>query len=426
MPGAFAPSLVADAVRLGTWVPFNRIPALLHGFVGTWLSEPTVRRLTEVAGAAYVDVQAAAVAHLEHLEQSAEASLAPPVGPAVLQVSVDGAMVPLRGKGEWAEVKTLALGRVAATADGPTTVELSYFSRRADHETFTRLATVETHRRGVETAGTVCGVVDGAEWCQQFFDVHRPDAVRILDFSHAAGYLAQIGQAAFGPGTAAAATWYEAQRHALKHDPTPDGVLAAVRAVRNEVATRPAGAAGPAGATTVAAPVAALDTVTKSLTYLEKRRDHLQYAAFQQRGYPIGSGIVESANKLVVEARLKGAGMHWAPAHVDPMVALRTVVCADRWDEAWPQICAHLRQQLRQHHRTAAAQRRAARLAHSRASLATPPTSCTPPPTPPPAPPPHAPLSYGPGRPAPDHPWKRARFLLPSRRTLATAGDAKL
>jgi hypothetical protein len=54
---------------------------------------------------------------------------------------------------------------------------------------------------------TVCGIVDGADWCQQFFDSHRPDAVRILDFSHAAGYLAQIAQAAFGPGTAAAAAW---------------------------------------------------------------------------------------------------------------------------------------------------------------------------------------------------------------------------
>ena len=45
---------------------------------------------------------------------------------------------------------------------------------------------------------------------------------------------------------------------------------------------------------------------------------------------------MESANKLVVEARLKGAGMYWARASVNPMVALRTVACADRWPEAWP------------------------------------------------------------------------------------------
>src|SRR5205814_9274405 len=101
----------------------------------------------------------------------------PPTGPAVLQLSVDGAMVPLRGKGEWAEVKTMAIGTVQparTTAAGEREVpvtELSYFSRLADHETFARLATVETHRRGVETAGTVCGVVDGSAWCQSCLDL---------------------------------------------------------------------------------------------------------------------------------------------------------------------------------------------------------------------------------------------------------------
>jgi hypothetical protein len=35
----------------------------------------------------------------------------------------------------------------------------------------------------------------------------------------------------------------------------------------------------------------------------------MAYAAFGEQGYPIGSGSVESANKLVVESRMKGAGM---------------------------------------------------------------------------------------------------------------------
>lgn len=406
LPGAFAPSLVADAVRLGTWVPFNRIPDLLRLFVGTLISEPTVRRLTEAAGAAHVAVQTVAV---EHLERTGEA---PPMGPALLQASVDGAMVPLRGKGEWAEVKTLAVGRVdmtTATAKdpaGPAAVDLSYFSRRADHVTFTRLATVETHRRGMETAGTVCGVVDGADWCQQFFDTQRPDAVRILDFSHAAGYLAQIAQAAFGPGTAQTAGWLETQRHLLKHNSSAT-VLDTVRLLQATVAARPDG-------------VVPAATIAKCLAYFEKRQAQLCYAAFQEQGYPIGSGIVESANKLVVEARLKGAGMHWAPEHVDPMVALRTIVCADRWDEAWPQICDRLRQQQRHQARTRAAQRRAG---HPSRSSAPPAALAMPvPPTDTPALAPREPLSYGPGRPAPDHPWNR-RFILPSRHSSA---DAKL
>ena len=37
--------------------------------------------------------------------------------------------------------------------------------------------------------------------------------------------------------------------------------------------------------------------------------------------------MVESANKLVVEARLKGAGMHWQRGHVDAMLALRNLLC---------------------------------------------------------------------------------------------------
>ena len=52
--------------------------------------------------------------------------------------------------------------------------------------------------------------------------------------------------------------------------------------------------------------------------------------------------MVESANKLVVEARLKGAGMHWRRSHVDPMLALRNLLGNDRWEQEWPHIKVHL------------------------------------------------------------------------------------
>jgi hypothetical protein len=53
--------------------------------------------------------------------------------------------------------------------------------------------------------------------------------------------------------------------------------------------------------------------------------------------------MLESANKLVVEARLKGAGMHWSRASVNPLLALRNAVCNDRWAEAWQQSVAQIR-----------------------------------------------------------------------------------
>jgi hypothetical protein len=70
--------------------------------------------------------------------------------------------------GEWAEVKTVAIGAIqpAVIENGEAvvhTTELSYFSRLAEAEIFTRLATVETHQRDTERAETVCAVNDGVK-----------------------------------------------------------------------------------------------------------------------------------------------------------------------------------------------------------------------------------------------------------------------
>jgi hypothetical protein len=71
----------------------------------------------------------------------------------------------------------------------------------------------------------------------------------------------------------------------------------------------------------------------------------MRYAYFQAQGYPIGSGSVESANKLVVQSRMKQAGMRWEPGHVDAMLALRNLACNVRWREGWLSIRQHLQQQ---------------------------------------------------------------------------------
>ena len=294
------------------------------------VSEATVRRATEKSGQAWVELQTKEVAALEGEHQEAAE------GPALQQLSVDGAMVPLL-HGEWAEVKTLVIGTIEepGLTGQVHAQDLSYFSRMLDQQSFGRLATVETQRRGTERAGTVCAVVDGAEWQQKFIDLHRPDAVRILDWCHAAEYLSKAGQAAFGAGTAEASEWLGRQLHELKHG-EPEGLLENLRGLCRELEDSGEGDGG------------ALKIVQTGLGYLEKRRDQIRYAEFQAQGYPIGSGAVESANKLVVEARLKGSGMHWARQNVDPMLALRTVVCSGRWEEVWPQISQRLREKARE------------------------------------------------------------------------------
>ncbi len=161
-------------------MPFGRAAELLAALTGVTVSDDVARSRTEAAGATQVALQTAAV---ERLERAA------PPAPAQQSLSADGAFVPLVG-GAWAQVKSVVIGEVAepVVEQGESVVHtrhLSYFSRLADADTFDRLALVETHRRGVENAGQVAAVLDGAEWLQGFADWHRPDALRILDFPHA-------------------------------------------------------------------------------------------------------------------------------------------------------------------------------------------------------------------------------------------------
>jgi hypothetical protein len=199
LPGELSATLSEGVARLGVRMPFAQAVAEVAFFWDIELAETTVRRHTQAAGAAYVAEQ---VAELERLERERPPA---PAGPAVQDLSADGAMVPLVG-GEWAEVKTLAMGQVEvrpgeAGLPEAHTANLTYFSRLADAERFTRHAYVEAHRRGTETASVVCAVQDGAEWEQGLVDVLRPDAVRILDFPHAIEHLTAAAQPVLGIGT---------------------------------------------------------------------------------------------------------------------------------------------------------------------------------------------------------------------------------
>jgi hypothetical protein len=132
---------------------------------------------------------------------------------------------------EWGEVKTLVLGEVTRNQRGEgCTQRISSFSRLSTAERFEEAALVETHRRGVEKATAVCAVQDGAEWLTGLVDYHRADAVRILDFAHAAAHIRAMGQAVMSADSTALDDWLIKQLHALKHE-GPRQVLADLRAL---------------------------------------------------------------------------------------------------------------------------------------------------------------------------------------------------
>ena len=191
---AFTPRLAESMARLGTWMPFRPASRELAFFTGVQVSEATMRQVTERAGAVQVRLQDEQRATL--VRERPESS----TGPTLQLMSLDGCYIQMVG-GEWKEVKTLVLGVVKEPVEerGEPVVhstKLSYFSRMSEAEQFQQAALVETHQRGVEKAETVCAVSDGADWIPKFVDYHRQDAVRILDFAHAMGYVADAGQAA--------------------------------------------------------------------------------------------------------------------------------------------------------------------------------------------------------------------------------------
>lgn len=361
-------------------MPYGRARQVLARFTKVGVSGETIRVWTARAGRVAAALEDADLAEFERTLPDS------PPGPAVQHLSVDGAMVGLRD-GSWVEVRTLAIGTVTYPArradDEPVTAELSYFSRLSDAESFGRLATVETHRRGTTTAGTVVGVVDGALWCQGFLDLQRHNAVRILDFAHAAGYLAQAAEARYPAEPLRAQTWFSDQRRELRAGDA-EGVIAQLAAW---VEDDPAAQAGPIGV---------------AHGYLASRRAQLRYATFRAAGYPIGSGIVESANKLIVEERLHGRGMHWARQTINPLVCLRCLVGNGRWDAAWPRVWEQVRHDVR----TATAQRRAQRRLSVVPALP-PPLIAAPAPLVETMAPPARPILVVNGKPTRDHPWRK-------------------
>lgn len=375
--------------RLGSKLPFEQAAEEVWCNQGVKVSEATVRRTTEGHGQA---AEAIARAKVEELEREMEAAAAMPEQ---IMVSADGAFIALT-TGEWREVKTVAIGEFEQVWNGKKgemevhSHNLSYFSRMYPVREFERYALAELQRRGVFNARVVAAPNDGSTWIQSFTDYHLPQAQRILDFTHALGYVAAAGKAAWGEGTDTFAAWFARTRHQLKFKP-PKHTLNDLQLLLPKAPSE-----------------AAMAIIDQAHDYLVRRLSQIDYPYFRAKGLPIGSGSVESSHKVVVHARLKQAGMRWAEPHVNPMLALRNLVCNGCWQEGWSQIVAFHWQQ--QH-------KRWRQQAHKQRPFAPAPVPNPPPVTPasleetvakPPHPAPalHLKSQQQPYRPAADHPWR--------------------
>jgi Uncharacterised protein family (UPF0236) len=156
------------------------------------------------------------------------------------------------------------------------------------------------------------GVGDGAEWISEQFRQHFGAHGRYtLDLFHACDYLAAAAP------TSAPAGFVAQQREALKRNEHA--------AVIAELATRLEAPTPPAEQTPVRA----------AHRYLSKRVDQLDYQAALARDLPVGSGLIESGHRHVLQARLKKPGAWWTRNNAHAVAQLRVTRANHGWHDYW-------------------------------------------------------------------------------------------
>lgn len=312
--------LEAVVCQLGAELPFVRVQALLRQVAGVALDDNTIQRaVTRVGNALQAQQQAAVTTLWEELP-------APPdnVAPTRLYLTVDGTTV--HCEDGWKEIKVAALYETEAVYQPGAppvqrAINISYVTAFAPAVDFAQLVYVEAVRRGLHTAQEVVVLADGAPWIWNHIPAFCDDPVEILDYYHARQHLWQAAHARYGEGTPQAHAWVERMEGVLFEE-GPDAFLHCLFQATHEVEDH------------------AHDVFVAVLRYFTTHRHRIDYTAFRQADYHIGSGTVESACKRVIGARLKQAGMRWSQRGAQAVATLRATILSERWDDLWPTLRA--------------------------------------------------------------------------------------
>ena len=74
------------------------------------------------------------------------------------------------------------------------------------------------------------------------------------------------------------------------------------------------------------------DDDTNLYNYISKRKEQMRYDFFREKGYPIGSGAQESANKYGMQDRMTLQGQRWKKERGQGVLALKCRYVSNTWD----------------------------------------------------------------------------------------------
>ncbi len=184
---------------------------------------------------------------------------------------------------------------------------------------------------GVHLAEVVEFVSDGAEWIWRRVEklVHdvgiEPERTRlVLDYYHACEHIDEAISACSNLKGDAASKLYRELSRKLEED---GGAAEVIKRLRRLARGRRARA------------------MKEQIAYFNAHIHHMEYARLRSEKLPIGSGVVESAIRRVINLRFKSSATFWKDQHVEPLVHLRAILKSGRWDafiRAFLSQCYHL------------------------------------------------------------------------------------
>ena len=177
----------------------------------------------------------------------------------------------------------------------------------------------------------VVGLADGAKDNWSYLSDVLGEVVKttdILDFFHAAEHVNEAFGAAYGDGSVKARIAFVKWREILLED--PGGAEKLIRSIAHLRQQHPRST-----------------VIARVLGYLRVNRHRMRYAEWRAEGLPIGSGVVESACKMLVTQRMKNSGMRWTEEGGQAVLTARSWCLSDRFDRAWATIAAKYKTEVR-------------------------------------------------------------------------------
>jgi len=324
------PRAARRLAREGALHSFDQAALALNEDWGTHLDGKQIQRWSEAIGRVIVREREQEVAAYERGCRPTS----PANAPVLLVIGMDGGRVQTREKqggngSRWREDKVSAITSYLP-GDGtpdhpPRPLVTTYVATMEKTEAFGKLVHVEAERRGMRQAGTVLVMGDGGNWIDPLSERERLHDRRIVDYYHAVEHLYEAARAALGKDTPEALALAGQLKDALW-----DGQLDQVIATLKTHAER-LGMPQPCDGSDHPRRVLA-----NNVGYFQTHRHHMDYPTFRRKGWPIGSGVTESAVKQF-NKRVKGTEQFWSIPGVESILSLRALWLSqdDRWNRYW-------------------------------------------------------------------------------------------